>query len=269
MKLSIKQISTSDAPTGAAKRSWSIWMAVLVAVAVYFLAQIIAYLVVSLYPEARHWSTSITRDWLNTSIIAQFAYVLLAEALTFGAIWWFVHRHGERLQSLGWRRVRWLDAGYALAGFALYFVLYAVVLAVVSHLVPGLNVDQKQQTGFQNAAGAMALTLTFISLVILPPLVEETVFRGFLYGSFRRRFTKVPAAIFVSLLFASAHLQFGSGQPLLWIAAIDTFVLSMVLCWLREETKGLWAGIFVHMIKNGLAFFVLFVAPLLRLHWPG
>ena len=69
----------------------------------------------------------------------------------------------------------------------------------------------------------------------------------------------VPAAIITSLMFAVGHLQFGSGAPLLWVAALDTFVLSLVLCYIREKTDSLWPGIFIHAIKNALAFSVLFL----------
>jgi membrane protease YdiL (CAAX protease family) len=103
------------------------------------------------------------------------------------------------------------------------------------------------------------LTLTFISLVILPPLVEETLMRGYLYGSLRKNMSKIGAALVTSIIFASAHLEFGSGAPLLWIAALDTFVLSLFLVYLREKTGSLWAGMLVHALKNGIAFASLFI----------
>jgi membrane protease YdiL (CAAX protease family) len=59
-------------------------------------------------------------------------------------------------------------------------------------------------------------------------------------------------------LFGVAHLQFGSGAPLLWVAALDTFTLSIVLCYLREKTGSVWAGVFLHAIKNAIAFVALF-----------
>jgi membrane protease YdiL (CAAX protease family) len=84
--------------------------------------------------------------------------------------------------------------------------------------------------------------------------------RGFLFTSLLK-----PAAVHLRrdlspvVLFAAAHLQIGSGAPLLWTAAIDTFILSLVLCYLRYKTGSLWPGIFLHMLKNLLAFLVIFV----------
>jgi len=94
---------------------------------------------------------------------------------------------------------------------------------------------------------------------VLPPLVEETVFRGFVFAGLRNKLKFVWAALATSALFASAHLQIGNGQPLLWVAALDTFTLSLVLCYLREKTDSLWPGILLHALKNGIAFLSLFV----------
>ncbi len=83
--------------------------------------------------------------------------------------------------------------------------------------------------------------------------------RGFLYGSLKKQWPKIYAVLCTSALFAIAHLQFGSGAPLLWVAAIDTFILSLVLIYLRDKTGSLAASIMLHMLKNSLAFVALFL----------
>ena len=100
----------------------------------------------------------------------------------------------------------------------------------------------------------------FISLVVLPPIVEEILVRGFLYTSLRKYLPRIWAVIIASALFAAAHLPEGnSGAGLLWVAAVDTFILSAVLIYLREKTDKLWASMMVHGMKNGIAFLSLFV----------
>lgn len=259
MQERFEQQGKEEAAIGSKKVPWSGWTAVVYAVVVYFAAQLAAGLIVVQYPRLKHWDTAAAQHWLTTSVPAQFWYVLLAEALTFGAIVWFVRKRRTGLRAIGWRWPIGKDAVYALIGFGIYFVANAVALSVASGLVPGLNLGQQQDTGFQSATGMFNLWLTFVSLVVLPPLVEETVFRGFVFSGLKNKLPVVWAAVITSVLFASAHLQFGSGQPLLWVAAIDTFVLSLVLCWLRQKTDGLWAGITVHALKNGLAFVSLFL----------
>jgi membrane protease YdiL (CAAX protease family) len=246
-------------PRQSNKVPWGPWVAVLYAIIVYFAAQIAASLIVVIYPHLRGWDHDVATDWLDNSVIAQFWYVLFAEAITFGAIWWFIRRQKGTLSGIGWKRFRFWDPVAALAGFAAYFIGYAIVLSIATHLFPSLNVNQKQQLGFQDANGGIGLILTFLSLVVLPPLVEETVFRGFVFTGLRNKMSWVWAAVLTSALFATAHLEFGSGQPLLWVAAIDTFCLSLTLCYLRQTTNSLWPGIFLHALKNGIAFVTLFI----------
>lgn len=77
-----------------------------------------------------------------------------------------------------------------------------------------------------------------------------------------KKYPKMTAAVITSGVFALAHLQFGNGLPLVWAAAIDTFVLSLVLVYLRDRRGSLTAPIILHMLKNSVAFVLLFVLAL-------
>jgi len=247
------------------KLPWSPFLAVVFVLVLYVLTQIVAGLLISIYPALQHWTGQRTTDWLNNSVFAQFGYMVMIEVATLGGLWWFLRRYKSTFRDLGLtRHPRIFDPLLAVGGFITYFGVYILLVSVMSHLVPALNVSQPQDIGFSNASGVVALTLTFISLVILPPVTEEILMRGFLFGSLRRKMPFVISAVLTSAIFASGHLTGGGqGSPLLWIAFIDTFILSLVLCYLREKTGRLWASIGVHMIKNGVAFVSLF---LLHLH---
>ena len=92
-----------EKPSVKRKVPWNPWSAVVYAVLVYFLAQIIAGAIVQIYPRVEGWSSIESSNWLNNSAVAQFWYVLFAEALTFGAIWWFVRLRKAGLGSIGWQ----------------------------------------------------------------------------------------------------------------------------------------------------------------------
>jgi membrane protease YdiL (CAAX protease family) len=187
-----------------------------------------------------------------------FLQIVCIEAVTLWLIHLFLKRRKLSFRTLGLNTPKAKYIAYALSGFAVYFVLYIAGLILIKQLVPSLDLEQKQELGFETATnGAASLWPVFISLVILPPITEEIVARGFLYGGLRTKLPMATATIITSLLFASAHLG-EAKDGLLWVAAIDTFVLSLVLCYLREKTKSLWPSIGVHAIKNGLAFVILF-----------
>jgi membrane protease YdiL (CAAX protease family) len=238
---------------------WGPVAAVVVSVAIFFIAQIAGGVIVSLYPLVMGWDTARATDWLSSSVIAQFSAVLLIEVISLGMLFWFLNHIKAHPKDIGLKRPRFKDFGYALLGFGMYLPSYIIVVQVIKALIPTLNLEQKQEIGFSTDVVGSSLVFIFISLVLLPPIVEEVISRGFLYTGLRSKLGKVTAAIITSVIFAVAHLQLGSGNALLWIAAIDTFVLSMILVYLREKTDSLAASIGLHMIKNGIAFTSLFI----------
>lgn len=199
-------------------------------------------------------------NWQASSVLAQFSYtvvvyglMIITVALVFRS-WWHLRR-----PDIGLLRPRWTDPLYALMALPIYYVVYYVVIMIVSALVPDFNAAQSQQLGFNHASGSGQLILVFLSLVIIPPIIEEIVFRGYLYTGLKKTLPKFWAVLLATLLFAVAHLEFGSGGPLVWVAAVFTFVLALALTILREITGRLWAGVCLHALVNGISFFFLFV----------
>jgi len=229
-----------------------------ITLAIYLGAQLLGSVLISLIPGFLHWTPQQSSDWLTNNTGAQFLFIAIVEALTLFALRKFLKARQANFKNLGLNRPRLIYIAHALSGFAIYFVMYIAGLVIASKLVPGLNIEQKQELGFSTATHGSGLWLIFLSLVILPPITEEIVVRGFLYGGLSTKLTPSSAAIIASLLFAAAHLAEGGKGGLLWVAAIDTFILSMVLCYLREKTGSLWPSIGVHLLKNGLAFVLLF-----------
>lgn len=256
---------TPQPPSNRSLITWGPTAALFVAIGVYIAGQIIGGIIILLYPASQGWSNEMMVDWLESSTYAQFFLMVLVEGITLLLLYTFIRYRRSNYRALGLTRPKWRDLGYALAGYGVYFVIYIAIVVSVRAIFPSLNVDQEQMIGFDNAKHGIELILVFISLVILPPITEEIVMRGFLYPGLRTSFSKLTAALITSGLFAAAHLQFGGDAPLLWVAALDTFILSLVLIHLRDKTGRLWAPITLHAIKNGVAFFVLFIYPLLKL----
>lgn len=243
---------------------WNPWLGVLLVLAIYVMSQVVG-LAVLVYPILRHWSAAKSSSWLNNSTYAQFFYIIIVEAFTVLAVLQLLRWFKVDKKVIGLRRPRLKDPLYALLAAPVYYILYIIAIAVTSTFVKGLNVSEAQNVGFNGVHGVAELIVTFISLVILPPIAEEILVRGFLYSSLKKGLPQIAAAIVTSIIFASAHLPEGTAG-LLWIGFIDTFILSMVLVYLREKTDGLWSGMTLHGLKNGVAYFVLYLAPLLAIH---
>lgn len=197
---------------------------------------------------------------LNT-VLSAVVYVL-ALAIIIGVPWW-LKKYRTTKQDIGLTRLpSWMDIGLAPAGFIIYFLGSALLAYIVGILIPAIDMKQVQTTGFDSSdfLHYYEYWLTFITLIVIAPIAEEIVFRGYLYGKLRKIIPMWAAIFITSLLFGAVHGQ--------WNVAIDVFVLSLVLCSLREVTGNIWAGILLHMLKNGLAFYLLFINPSL-LHTIG
>lgn len=166
---------------------------------------------------------------------------------------WLVLKRKSTWSELGLNRgLQWRDLAVALGGFGLFFIVAPLVLLLVQALTP-IDVEQAQDVGLTDLLGGGEMVLAFVLLVVAAPIIEEMIFRGYLYGKLRTRGVPVwLAVIVVSALFGAAHLQ--------WNVAITTGVLSVFMCLGREITGSIWPGVMIHMMKNGLAFYLLFVA---------
>jgi len=186
------------------------------------------------------------------AVIAAVIYVL-STVIVIGLPWW-IKKYSTTKQELGLTRLpSWLDIGLAPAGAVVYLICSVALLAAVNAFIPGIDMNQVQETGFSNLSYRYEYILAFVTLIIVAPVFEEMLFRGYLYGKLRKVVSVWLAVIIVSILFAAIHGQ--------WNVALDVFALSIVLCSLREMTGSIWAGVLLHMAKNSLAFYFLFVNP--------
>ncbi len=151
------------------------------------------------------------------------------------------------------RRPHVSDVGLVVLGYGAYLVLTVALGVLVQALWRDFNAGQLQESGFQHLSGSFEFAAAFLALVIIAPLAEELLFRGYLFGKLRESAGFWLSALLTSALFGAVHLQ--------WNVGLDVFALSLVLCYLREKTGVLWGCIGLHMLKNSIAFLLLFVYP--------
>ena len=121
------------------------------------------------------------------------------------------------------------------------------------------DANEAQDVGFNTFIFGFDRLLAFFTLVVVAPIAEEVIFRGWLYGKIRSKLSKevghltaaIVASLLVSLAFGAIHMQ--------WNVGVNVFAMSLVACALREITGTIYAGIMLHMLKNGVAFYLLYV----------
>jgi uncharacterized protein len=146
-----------------------------------------------------------------------------------------------------------LTLAYGPLGYVIYFFVTIFFGLLIQLLWRDFPIDEVQQVGFDGLSSTVEYVMAFTALVIIAPIAEELLFRGYFYGKVRAISKFWVSAIVTSALFGLVHWQ--------WNVGVDVFALSLVLCALREYTGTIWAGIAVHMIKNTVAFTILFLQP--------
>ncbi|MBR2989782.1 CPBP family intramembrane metalloprotease [Candidatus Saccharibacteria bacterium] len=154
------------------------------------------------------------------------------------------------------------DLALAPAGFIIFLILSAVVNFLMSNL-SWFNANETQSIGFNFSYGLDRIIALF-SLLLVAPIAEEIIFRGYLYGKLKK-IIKQPVAtaiiistLVTSLAFAAMHLLVDSTGIHQLNVAINVFCMSLILCLLREISGSIYAGILLHVIKNTLACYILF-----------
>lgn len=163
-----------------------------------------------------------------------------------------IKRRPTTRKELGLHRLlRWRDIGLAPAGLIVYVILTQIVAAIAVLALPFVDYTQAQETGFTGLSSQLEYILAFASLVVIAPVAEEVLFRGYLFGKLRKYAPLWVSILITSLLFAFVHFQ--------WNVALDVFALSIVLCVLRVASGSIWPAILLHMMKNGIAYYFLFI----------
>lgn len=143
------------------------------------------------------------------------------------------------------------DVGLAPIAYIAYLVMSFVFTSAMS-VFTWFDAEETQDVGFGYFITTGDRIIAMIALVFIAPIAEEIIMRGWLYGKLREKL-KIPVAILLtSLLFGFLHGQ--------WNVSIGVFALSIVLCGLREITGTIWSGILLHMLSNGVAFYLLYIA---------
>jgi membrane protease YdiL (CAAX protease family) len=163
-----------------------------------------------------------------------FLYVTLA-VLRDHAFW----------RTLGWRKIKGSDGGpprspwlFFLGGCGLSFVVSAVTVK----MQPPENVPIEELFHYKNTA------LLFMAMAVLvAPLVEETVFRGYLYPLFAKYFGVATSVIVTGVLFGLMH---GAQLGWTWGLVSVLIVVGVIFTFARARTGSVFASFLLHLGYN-------------------
>ena len=131
------------------------------------------------------------------------------------------------------------------------FVAYIAVFigSVISNFLLSTGEPKKEdlqeivQTLMTNDDISLKIAIA-LSAIIFAPLIEEVIFRGYLYPVIKRFSHPIFSCVITSLLFAVIHSNLEGLMPL--------FLLAIVLTIFYEISKSIWVPILMHACFNGV-----------------
>lgn len=175
---------------------------------------------------------------------------LLSLALAIAWVWAVAGFHA----GFGWdlaRGLRKVAVGVAAAGLA---VAPALAIYGLLRLLVGLKTAQSPVLPLLMAPDTVAAKAFLLAAIgLVAPALEETLFRGVLFGGLRQRWSYWPAALVSAAIFAVVHQH---------VAGFVTYLLlGLIFAYLFEASRSLvtsWAAHAAFNIFNLMLLFALF-----------
>jgi membrane protease YdiL (CAAX protease family) len=191
-----------------------------------------------------------TQDALQNGGSAPLLVALVLAGLASLVIMALQLRKQHRHQVIGlFTPNRW-TWGHTIAAAIGLSIFTLTANAIYSRVVLQNKDSQAQTTAIVKGLGSPgAKVIGFLAIVVIGPIVEELLFRGYLQTALAKRMKPWLAIVLASGAFAAIHLQ-SAAFPMLAL-------IGGVFGYLFHRTGSLRVSMVLHMLNNGLAFAAL------------
>ena len=179
----------------------------------------------------------------NTAMAVLLGANLLLEAFLLLAV---------ALFTVGKYKVSWSAVGFRMpqrGGWWLPLALLGGALVVIwtyFGILAAFGVEPEGNIPDEAFDSVPLVVLVGVLSLGLAPIMEETFFRGFLFGGLRGRWGVSLAALATGFLFALAHID-----PLVYMPFT---VVGMLFAWGYVYSGSLLASVIAHLLFNGISF---------------
>jgi len=140
--------------------------------------------------------------------------------------------------------------------YALIFTWLSMPLTTLINAISMLFVDNTVMALSGQILGVTFPVMLFF-MAVVPAFCEETLFRGVVYGGYRKHGNKFVAVLLSGFLFGIMHMNLNQ--------ALYAFVIGVLLALLFEATNSIWPTILFHFVYNAqsccLMYFVEEIVP--------
>lgn len=187
--------------------------------------------------------TGILSVLLSQIIFAVCAYLIIRKKKkTYGPS--YIRNKG--FESDSWKMI---IIGLGTAGFGNLLISQVVKLLGENNLLVNNSIDMVNNA--LSAQTTIDIILQIVVLVVIAPIVEEFLFRGYVFTETKRMFSLAASVIINGLLFGLFHMNLLQG--------INTFFLAIVLSLIYYYRANITDNIIVHFTNNAIAVVTSFI----------
>ena len=174
--------------------------------------------------------------------VVYYTALFVLTLLVFGGYWrrnWKAVRAGRFFPALG-------------LGLVAFYGLNELSARTLGLLAAG-QVNLNDQAILARLGAAPRSTILIV--VFLAPVVEEALFRGYIFGNLRE-YSRAAAYIASCFLFAFIHVwQYAAaGWDFVYLLVMVQYLIpGAVMAWTFERSGSLWGSVLLHCAVNGLA----------------
>lgn len=186
----------------------------------------------------------------TTSSTGEYIAGVIVYAVQMAAVWLLIiRRYNLSWRDFGFRPLTGRD-WVSLIPWSIGAILLSFLALWITSLFwagESTKADNIESAGF---------ILSMIMVSLIAPIVEETAFRGVIYGYLRSRFGVTTGIVLSGLLFGFAHAPS-------WEIVPNASVMGFLFAFAYERSGSLWIPIMLHGLLNGLTTIVFFIYILL------
>lgn len=134
--------------------------------------------------------------------------------------------------------------------YVLFFTWLSMPLTTLINAISMLFVDNTI-VAMTDVILSVPFFLMLFLMAIVPATVEEFIFRGIVYGGYRKSGTKFMAVMLSALMFGLMHMNLNQ--------ALYAFVIGVLLALLFEATNSIWTTMLFHFIYNAQSCCMMFL----------
>lgn len=192
-------------------------------------------------------------DNIGNRIVVLFFSFFINVSVCFYIFYIVGVEHHQPITALGLSLVHLSDnikQGIKYYLIALPFIVFAgfIVNLISSYYNTAPDMQDVVKWMLEEKSLFVIICLVFFGIIVAP-ILEEILFRGFLQSALKNTFGSRYALVISASLFAVVHMDV--------FAFLQIFILGILLGYLYEKTQTLAASIFVHILHNSLTLIFL------------